>query len=683
MIKLLGSPENGLTAPEQIPTGPAVPDQSTAARSSPNPTGQAVMAGKMLEVVEFRDQPLDETLRLFSAQTGLNIVASPEARKINVSLYLRNVTPDAALDALCNINDLWHKQNPATGVISIYTTKEYQRDLSSFREEQTEVFTLLYPNPVDVATAIRSIYGDRVVLSLQSQSQDVYQDLIQRFNRFDVVSQRSQGFGQLSQSGGAGGIGGVGGIGGIGGVGGVGGVGPGGLAGGGGLGTLTGSFAQQTAVNRASETAKTQMIAPIEEFKGLSPEEIEALEATATGEGKVNAAMVAALMARRRATIYVAVIRQHNQLLVRTSDEKTMQQIRELVQRVDVPTPLVLLEVKILSVNLGDDFNSVFDYQFSDGASVAGGFVPSSLIAPPSPAFTTGNILAPAGNNALTPETPLAPASSPGVAGSPNPPLLFQYVNNHFRMRMQLLENNNRITTLATPLLLTANNEVSRLFVGQDVPLNLGFSGPTPIVNAAGTSTAFTAGSTNIQFRPVGTDLLITPNINADRTVTLRILQEVSSIIKAGANVYMPTNNGFSEAPIDIVNAQSVSGTVVGMDGLTVAIGGLIQENLTDSRAEVPILGKLPVIGFFFRQQTTSRSRTELVILIRPYVFSTPCESAATNCKLVRELSIHPKAVNPAGTLNSFLPHEVLRANPPVNECQKIFRFHSLEPKTY
>ena len=55
----------------------------------------------MLEVVEFRDQPLDEALRLFSAQTGLNIVASPEARKINVSLYLRNVTPDAALDALC------------------------------------------------------------------------------------------------------------------------------------------------------------------------------------------------------------------------------------------------------------------------------------------------------------------------------------------------------------------------------------------------------------------------------------------------------------------------------------------------------------------------------------------------------------------------------------------------------
>ncbi len=230
------------------------------------------------------------------------------------------------------------------------------------------------------------------------------------------------------------------------------------------------------------------------------------------------------------------------------------------------------------------------------------------MIVPPAAAFTTGNILPPvADNRADAADTPLAPASSPGVAGTPNPPLLFQYVNTNFRMRMQLLENNNRVTTLATPLLLTANNEVSRLFVGQDVPLNLGFTGPTPLVNATGASTTYAAGSTNIQFRPVGTDLLITPNINADRTVTLRILQEVSNIIKGGANVYLPTSNGFTEQPIDIVNSQSVSGTVVGMDGLTVAIGGLIQENVTDSRAEVPILGKLPIIGFFFRQQNSVR----------------------------------------------------------------------------
>ena len=80
---------------------------------------------------------------------------------------------------------------------------------------------------------------------------------------------------------------------------------------------------------------------------------------------------------------------------------------------------------------------------------------------------------------------------------------------------------------------------------------------------------------------------------------------------------------------MDTVQTQVVTGTVVAKDGLTVALGGLITEGVADSRAEVPVIGKLPVIGFFFRRQVTIRSRTELVVLIRPYVFNTPSESAA------------------------------------------------------
>ena len=124
-------------------------------------------------------------------------------------------------------------------------------------------------------------------------------------------------------------------------------------------------------------------------------------------------------------------------------------------------------------------------------------------------------------------------------------------------------------------------------------------------MNSHRRDTTYTPGSTNIQFRPVGTTLLITPNINADRTVTLRILQEVSQVDTNGANMLIPTNTGFAPQAVDTVQSRSVSGTVVGKDGLTVAIGGLIEENLTDNRSEVPVLGKLPVIGFFFRSQTS------------------------------------------------------------------------------
>ena len=102
------------------------------------------------------------------------------------------------------------------------------------------------------------------------------------------------------------------------------------------------------------------------------------------------------------------------------------------------------------------------------------------------------------------------------------------------------------------------------------------------------------------------------------------------------------------------MQTQVVTGTVVAKDGLTVALGGLINEGVADSRAEVPVLGKLPVIGFFFRRQVTIRSRNELVVLIRPYVFNTPSESAALSADLVPDMSLHPKAVNPVGSLNTL-----------------------------
>ncbi len=624
-----------------------------------------------LEKVEFREVPLEEAITLFSEQTGINVVASPEARKTLVSLYLRNVTPDDALDALCKSNGLWQRRDQQSNIVRIYTTKEFQSDLASFREEQTEVFTLLYPNPVDVAAAIRSVYGNRVVMNLQPQWQDAYQDLQERFDRFDIVDGRSQGLGLFDSGSGTGNNSAGSALGGIGGGAGI--SGRGGQSSGGGM------YRRQDLLNdsrAARDSAKTKEIAPLEEFKNLSPEEIELLEANKQGEGKINRETLEALLARRQATIYVTVIRQHNQLIVRTSDEKTMTQIKELVRRVDTPTPLVLLEIKILQINMTDDFTSIFDYQFASGGAAGG--------------FTTGNILPPLSDNPalippprtrrdsiLTPEDLVSSST-----GLPNRPLTFQYVSDNFRFRMQLLENNNRVTTLASPLILTANNEVSRLFVGQEVPLNRNFTGPTPLVSATGVATPYAAGSTAIEFRPVGVSLYVTPNINADRTVTLRILQEISDA-NSQSSVLVPTNAGFSPQQVNVVTSRTVSGTVVGMDGLTVAVGGLIRDSVQDNRAEVPILGKLPVIGFLFRQQESTRHRDELVILIRPYVFSTPAESAAASADRVQDLSIHPMRCDPSGTMNTFLPHEVLRPNPPLDQCQKIFRFHSLEPKRF
>lgn len=128
------------------------------------------------------------------------------------------------------------------------------------------------------------------------------------------------------------------------------------------------------------------------------------------------------------------------------------------------------------------------------------------------------------------------------------------------------------------------------------------------------------------------------------QAATLRVLQETSDISADPAQVLVPTNTGFVQQNVDVVESRTVSGTVVAKDGLTVAFGGLIKERARDTRAEVPVVGKLPVVSFFFRRQNSGRERTELVVMIRPYVFNTPAESACLSQQLIDVLSLLEKS---------------------------------------
>ena len=162
---------------------------------TPNYLGGFVPPETPIELVDFRDQELGQAMRLFSEQSGINIVASTNANTMKVNLYLRDVRPMDVLENLTKTHDLYFRIDEKSGVIRIYTTDEYEENLASFREEQTKVFTLLYPNPVDAAVAIRDLFGDRVQLSFGVGDQDSILDIINRLNRFDLVDSRSLGLG--------------------------------------------------------------------------------------------------------------------------------------------------------------------------------------------------------------------------------------------------------------------------------------------------------------------------------------------------------------------------------------------------------------------------------------------------------------------------------------------------------
>lgn len=572
---------------------PAAPDDPTE-------------AGPRIRRVDLRDVPLLAACRILSDQTGLNLVPSSAAGGQRVSLFLTDVPAMTAVEALCEAHQLWFRRDPRTGILRIHTEGEYKRDLLAVKDEVTEVFTLLYPNAVDVGYAIRNLYGDRVVLRLGSGDQELVEDLENRLDRFDLIDERTQGFGVGADGQFGNGTAGTGSY-----------VGA--------DGTVTSSSGQGrtqryqryragTDTTRDEGDSRTAATAARERARlDVSAGEITALErllAAGAGPDAERDALVNALARRAQAPIRVSVLRRQNRVVVRTSDAAAMEQLRTLVRRLDVPTSMVLLEVRVLSIEIGDGFSSFFEYQFSSGDS-AGGFTEGNIRPPPGPGLALGGTGLRAGD------------------------LTFQFVNDSFAARLQVLETKNRVSVVATPLLLTANNEVSRLFVGREVPLNRSFVAGQTIVND--TSTTTVPGSTNIEFRPVGTTLLITPTINADRTVTLRIVQE-NSDVNSKSTVLVPTSTGFEPQDLNVVSSQTVSGTIVAKSELAVAFGGLVETIERREREQVPILGDVPVLGYLFRRQVDVSSRREIVIVVRPFVMSTPAESESISRQLLKRL---------------------------------------------
>ena len=548
-----------------------------------------------IAVVEFREVPLSLAARAISEETGIQIAVSAEARDIPISIYLEGVSGPEILDSLTLTHGLYMSDVPGADIVRLHTGQEYARDANSFLEERTEVFTLKYPNARDVALSIRDLFGDRVRLSNQlnqnnQPGQHLTQDLQQRLERFDVIDARGQGFGVDSQNGG------------------------------GNLGNnnrLGNQGLNGQNLRNQQNFGQQGMNGEVEVDRVALGEDLSASEIAALASG--DEAMIQQII-EARADIYVTVIDRLNKVMVRTRDEETMQEICELITSIDVATPIVLLEVKIMEVELSRGVESAFDWSF-DAGNVAGSFLPSG------------------------------PAS--------NGDLVFSIMNSSFQAQIRALQEGNKVTMLGKPMLLTANNEVSRLFIGEEVPLNRNFQGGQTLATQGGP--IITPSNTDIEFRPVGSTLLITPNINDDRTVSLRVLQEESRIVEQGAQILVPDQGGgFANQLIDTVASQTASGTFVAKDRQTIAIGGMITEKLQSRRSQIPVLGDIPVVGFLARNQRVERERKEIVLLLTPHIIKTPGEGEAISRQIVEKNSYHPNSPHGEGELGAFVRPNVL-----------------------
>jgi general secretion pathway protein D len=178
-------------------------------------------------------------------------------------------------------------------------------------------------------------------------------------------------------------------------------------------------------------------------------------------------------------------------------------------------------------------------------------------------------------------------------------------------MLIRALQDDSTSNILATPNLLMLDNEESKIIVGQNVPFITGQYAQT------GTASSVTPFQT-IERKDVGVTLRVKPQITEGGSVRVGVYEEVSSV-----------SDTTNPAGI-IINKRSLESTVLIDDGQIIVLGGLIQDSQSDSTQKLPFLGDIPVAGALFRYDNRTRSKTNLMVFLRPTIVRGAVSSTLT-----------------------------------------------------
>lgn len=244
-------------------------------------------------------------------------------------------------------------------------------------------------------------------------------------------------------------------------------------------------------------------------------------------------------------------------MIVAEDTEAGLARIEALLRQIDTAPRQVMIEAKILEVTLDDSENFGIDWTkvLKNGTKIGVG----------------------------------------GLAQQGQPGLFFNYISCHcdFTAYLSALSTKNKVRTLATPKLLALENEEAGITIGDE----LGYRVTTTINNVT---------SESVQFLDTGVILHVTPSVDADGRIALKVRPEVSS----GSVL-----NGVPSKKTTQVTTQ-----LVAEDGQSILIAGLIKSSATQQRTGVPVLGDIPVLGNLFANSERHGSLTETVVVITPHL---------------------------------------------------------------
>jgi general secretion pathway protein D len=290
-----------------------------------------------------------------------------------------------------------------------------------------------------------------------------------------------------------------------------------------------------------------------------------------------------------------------NNALVITAPPKIMRAVMDIVDKLDIRRPQVLVEAIIAEVDVDKSAELGINWAaFSKGDNIpAGSFV--------SPVGGTSIVdLAGAIQNPANASTTLLQGTTIGIGR-----IAGTGVN--FAAMLRAIRGDTNTNVVATPSAVTMDNQEAELKVAQEVPF---------VTGQFTNTTAVTGGTVNpfqtIQRQEVGTILKVTPTISAEGTsVMLKISIESSSIGQKPAGA------------VDLVtNKRTITTTVLIEDGGVVVLGGLIEDNSVKGEQRVPYLGNIPLLGLLFKTRNATSTKNNLIMFIRPKILRDSAQAA-------------------------------------------------------
>jgi len=301
--------------------------------------------------------------------------------------------------------------------------------------------------------------------------------------------------------------------------------------------------------------------------------------------------------------------------LIITANRDDYRVIEEVIRKLDEPRPMVYIEALIMEVSVNKNFNIGVEWRglrdigsgelkglgpSATGLGMAGFTGGSSLI--PQVSATTGAVSMPAG-------------FSLGVIGAGIQ--IGSVVFPNIGAVLQAYQKDSDVSILSTPQLLTLNNEDAEINVGKNVPY----------ITRSDTSSTVPGQvyGQSYEYKDVGIALKITPHINEERFVRLKIDQQVTKL--TGEQTTTPTTL-----------KRTAKTTVVIKDRETVVIGGLIDDTTSLDTYQVPCVGDIPFLGWLFKTRGSGREKSNLFVFITPHIVKNQDEAAAIYQKKLQDI---------------------------------------------